>query len=177
MNTEKVNKEVKMRRNRAEFLTTVRDLLITVIVVYLISCVIFNIVIVSGSSMEPTLENGEIFIASHLFINPEKGDIVVCNPENYGKQIVKRVIGTGGDTILIEGGSGNVYVNGELLTEEYIKEPIYMPSDATFEVTVDEGFVFVMGDNRNHSADSRIKEIGQIPLESIQGEYLFTLIH
>ena len=91
---------------------------------------------------------------------------------SYGKPLVKRVIAKGGDTISIDYDSGMVMVNGEVLQEDYIAEPTYLGYDVTFPYTVPEGTVFVMGDNRNQSLDSRSTYVGCIDERDILGRVL-----
>ena len=107
---------------------------------------------------------------------PEKGDIVVVDKANYfGKSIVKRVIATEGDKLFIDYNTGNVYVNGVLLQESYIKEKINPQASENIDITIKEGHVFVMGDNRNGSSDSRLAEVGQINEKNILGKAVFII--
>ena len=152
-----------------------KDVIPAILITYLLFGVLFNIVIVSGISMLPTLNDGSIIVVKHAFYTPERGDIVVCTPPNYGKQLVKRVIAVAGDTVDINYATGQVYVNGELLEEDYINEETYTDYGTVFPLTVDEGHVFVMGDNRNHSYDSRYPTIGQVSVDVIRGGHILTL--
>ena len=105
-----------------------------------------------------------------------QGDVVIVDSyTSYGKPLVKRVIAKGGDTISIDYSTGAVTVNGELLQEDYIAEPTYLGYDVEFPYTVPEGTVFVMGDNRNRSADSRYASIGQIEESQVIGKVLCIL--
>lgn len=153
-----------------------RDILPAVIVSYLLFGVLFRLVIVSGDSMWPTLKNGSLVLSQHALYEPERGDIVICDPQSYGRTIIKRIIGIGGDTIDVDFESGAVYVNGEELDEPYVAEKMERNEDAVFPVTVEEGYVFVLGDNRNHSSDSRSPSIGQVPEDRIIGRYLGTIL-
>ena len=104
---------------------------------------------------------------------PQRGDVVIVDSyTSYGKPLVKRVIAKGGDTISIDYDSGMVMVNGEVLQEDYIAEPTYLGYDVTFPYTVPEGTVFVMGDNRNQSLDSRSTYVGCIDERDILGRVL-----
>ena len=120
---------------------------------------------VDGDSMDNTLQHGEILLIWSLGYSPQQGDVVVLNKTpvilpgwTEPRAIVKRVIATGGQTVDIDYGSGAVYVDGQRLDEPYIKEEMYLPYSATMQQThrvVTEGSVFVMGDKRNGSTDSR----------------------
>ena len=132
---------------------------------------------VDGSSMYPTLEDHSIMLVSNLNYDPARGDIVVLRKEGfYGDQpIVKRIIATGGDTVDIDPASGDVIVNGEVLDESYIAEKINTlekMGDIAYPQTVPEGCVFVMGDNRNASTDSRWAALGMVDERYILGHVL-----
>ncbi len=135
---------------------------------------------VVGSSMEPTLHNGNWVILSQVGMEytPEYGDIVVVSqPNGLDEVIIKRVIATGGQTVDINFDTGVVYVDGKALTEPYTAAPTYLNFDdgVTFPLTVPEGYVFVMGDNRNDSTDSRSSLIGCIRNEYILGKVKFSV--
>ena len=126
--------------------------------------------------MNPTLVNGDKIIVSNLFYDPKPGDIIVFRKDEYRDEpLVKRVIAVEGQTVNIDFERGIVYVDGEPIDEPYIAEPTKEPLDFTGEITVDEGCVFVMGDNRNHSTDSRYSLIGQVDERCIMGKVYFTL--
>ena len=122
------------------------------LVLVLIFSFFFRIIQVDGSSMVPTLVNGDKLIVWGAGYTPQRGDVVIVDSyTSYGKPLVKRVIAKGGDTVSIDYATGTVAVNGEVLQEDYIAEPTYLGYDVTFPYTVPEGTVFVMGDNRNQS--------------------------
>ncbi len=142
-----------------------------VIMAFIVFAVVFRVIGVDGNSMYPTLHDGDWVAVSGLSLSIDRGDIViVTQPWERNVPIVKRVIATGGDTVDIDFQRGEVYVNGELLDEPYINEPTTLRYDVQFPLTVDEGKVFVMGDNRNDSLDSRSSKIGFIDERYILGE-------
>ena len=151
------------------------------IVVAIIACVLLfsffvRLVDVVGESMHPTLENGDKIIVSNLFYEPKQGDIVVFRKDEYRDQpLVKRIIAVEGQTVSIDFDLGIVYVDGEPLDEPYVAEPTYESYDFGGEITVDEGCVFVMGDNRNQSTDSRYSVIGCVDKRCIMGKVYFTI--
>lgn len=145
---------------------------------------LFRIVEVDGSSMYETLHNGDrlLLLSRSVYRTPKCGDIVVVSKESFrnGRQIVKRVIATQGQTVDIDFEKRIVYVDGEALEESYVYFSEYATAlkqgDIQFPLTVDDGCVFVMGDNRNDSLDSRYSEIGQIDCREILGKVVFLLI-
>lgn len=147
--------------------------------VLLVTTFFFRHSVVEGSSMEQTLFDGEHIIISNFMYTPERGDIVVCedyslSAERLHKPIVKRVIGIPGDTVkFVNNGiyGSEVYVNGEKLIEDYVfVDGIDYTRGDTW--TVGEGEIFVMGDHRNNSSDSRDPEVGTIRTDSIIGKAL-----
>lgn len=129
---------------------------------------------VIGESMLPTLLSGDQLLVSDLFYTPKQGDIIVISKRSFRNEpIVKRVIAVEGQKIDIDFEAGKVYVDEAELDEDYILEPTYHYKDMTFPCTVPEGCVFVMGDNRNNSDDSRNSLLGFVDNEYIQGKVLF----
>ncbi len=131
-----------------------------------------RIIVVSGPSMEDTLINGDLMLVWSLGYTPKQGDIVVLTQESYQEDsIVKRVIATEGQQVDIDYPSNTVYVDDEALAEDYIKEEMFPPAygEGLNHVVVPEGCIFVMGDNRNHSADSRYPAIGIVDVRCVIG--------
>ncbi len=131
--------------------------------------------LVRGSSMEPTLWDGDCILVQMLGYGvPRPGDIVAIRAgDRKGKHLVKRIIATGGDTVQIDFEAGAVFVNGQRLEEPYINEATHLSGDLVFPVTVPEGCCFVLGDNRNHSQDSRSSALGFVPEGDIEGKVFF----
>ena len=140
-----------------------------------------RIIAVDGDSMLPTLHDRDMLLLRGVGYTPEQGDIVVLTkdfPGHVGEAIVKRVIAVGGQTIRIDYLESRVYVDGVALDEPYINESVMIqrPNLTIEELTVPEGSVFVMGDNRNDSSDSRISELGAIDNRYILGEAVMILL-
>lgn len=132
-----------------------------------------RVVTVSGSSMEPTLRNGDMLLLRSGAGGVEQGDVVVLTREDFlDEPIVKRVIATEGQTVVIDYTENSVTVDGERLKEPYVVEVMAQPyfSGPVETVTVPEGEIFVMGDNRNHSSDSRHPDLGTVDLRCVLGE-------
>lgn len=148
-----------------------------VIAVFLVFALMFRVVGVEGDSMNPTLNSGDWLAVSGAETEFERGDIVVVTqPWVRNVPIIKRVIAVGGDTVDIDFYTHEVFVNGELLDEPYIAEPTELRYDIDFPLTVDEGKLFVMGDNRNDSVDSRSSAIGLIDERYVLGRALVRLL-
>ncbi|NLM83097.1 MAG: signal peptidase I [Clostridiales bacterium] len=152
----------------------------------IVSAVIFGILVfvfvgrvmgVDGLSMLPTLHHEDKFIMSNLLYTPKQGDIVVIKTDAFGDTpIVKRVIATAGQTVDIDFEAGVVYVDGVPLDEPYTNAPTYAREDFIGPVTVPEGHIFVMGDNRNASTDSRSSLVGLVDTRRVLGRVLFILL-
>ena len=169
-----------------ELLDWVEAFVIAIFAVILIFIFFLRIVEVSGPSMNPTLTDKDRLILTHLNYTPERGDIVVVNAPGLEKCIIKRCIGIGGDTVEIDYNTNSVYINGEKLQEDYLGEEMrgdlasfdktYKTGDGKFTYHVPEETIFVLGDNRNHSTDSRFSYVGFVKLEDILGKAFFRFL-
>ncbi|MHA0855940.1 signal peptidase I [Paenibacillus sp. CMAA1364] len=158
-----------------------KAIVIAVVLVFLIRWLLFKPFIVDGPSMKPSFHTGERLIVNEILYDirdPKHGEVVVFHVPSEGRDFIKRVIGVAGDTVKVEGDT--VYVNGEPIEEPYIKAEVDLrheqnltynnkdfPNDYFPDGTVPEGHIFVMGDNRSDSTDSRM--IGYVPLGDIVG--------
>jgi len=134
---------------------------------------------VDGRSMMSTLHDNDRVIMSNLLYTPNNGDIVVFHSPSDtfgGTPLVKRVIAIGGQTVDINFDTGEVFVDGVVLYEPYINEPTRNRGSFQGPVTVPEGYVFVLGDNRNSSTDSRATEVGMVDVRYILGKVLLIAI-
>ncbi len=158
----------------------VQTLVCTVSAVVLVFAFAVRLVSVSGPSMRETLQDGDklLVVNSHLCGEYRQGDIVIFQRPDFedGEQIVKRVIATAGQTVDIDFDAGMVFVDGEALQEPYTREPTWLDEGLEFPVTVPEGCVFVMGDNRNDSKDSRYADLGAVDTRHIIGRAVLIAI-
>lgn len=147
--------------------------LCAVTVILVLFSTLFRPCTVQGNSMIPTLQNGDQLLLSNLNYQPKAGDIVAIRREG-DTPLIKRVIALEGDTLFIDPESGEVYRNGTLLDEPYltVKTPAVQ---AVGKITVPKGMVFVMGDNRVNSHDSRYADIGPVAVEDILGKAVWRL--
>lgn len=158
----------KNSKGKLEVFDWLEIIVASVIIVTILFTFVFKVVTISGDSMLDTLHSGERIIISKLFYTPERGDIVVIsrnadNSPDYNNNetcIIKRVIATEGQVVDIDFTAGVVSVDGVPLDEPYTNTPTNTRGDVVFPVTVPEGHVFVLGDNRNVSADSRKSTLG-----------------
>lgn len=146
----------------------------------LVFLLLFRVVVVSGTSMNSTLLDGDylLLLSSTFYQNPQYGDIIVASKESFdnGAPIVKRVIATEGQVVDIDFETGIVSVDGIVLDEPYTLTPTNMSEGVQFPLTVEEGCLFVMGDNRNGSKDSRHPEIGLVDKREVLGKVFFLFL-
>ena len=166
-------------RKRQDWLILCHDLVYILATVLLIFTFFIRMSRVEGGSMNPTLVNHDrmLLLSNIWYSEPQRGDIVVARVLEFSAEpIVKRVIAVAGDTVDIDFNRGIVYVNGYALDEPYIKELTYTDFDGegvTFPLVVERGHVFLLGDNRNDSYDSRYSGIGQVDARCILGKAIF----
>ena len=156
------------------------DFVTWLVAILLIFLLLFRVVVVSGPSMNETLVHGDylLLINNVLYSNPKQGDIIVAAKASFknGEPIIKRVIATEGQWVDIDFDAGVVYVNGTALEESYTKTPTNIYEGIDFPLMVDDGCIFVMGDNRNESKDSRSPEIGLIDKREVLGKAIFLFL-
>lgn len=161
--------EIASRRNIYDWIQCLSSALIVCVLLFIF---FFRVIDVVGTSMYPTLTNQDKMLVSDVFYTPKVGDIVVFKKDSYDpdKALVKRVIATEGQEINIDFDKGIVYVDGVAIEEDYINELTTTKLDFIGPQTVPTGCVFVMGDNRNMSTDSRKTEIGMVDNRLIIGK-------
>ena len=176
-NTEKLqnqpgeNQQEKKSDGRESY-EWVQALVCSVLTVVLLFTFGARLIGVDGHSMLPTLQNGDrmLVLNSVLYHDYKYSDVVVLRKDTFLKEpIVKRVIATAGQTGDIDFDSGTVYVEGEPLREDYINELTFLEEGTEFPLTVPEGHIFVMGDNRNRSSDSRDSNLGTVDTRYVIG--------
>ena len=178
-NTEKLESQNEPEENRQEQKIEGREayewvqaLVCSVLAVVVLFTFGARLIGVDGHSMVPTLQNGDrmLVLNSMLYHDYKYGDVVVLRKDTFlNEPIVKRVIATAGQTVDIDFDSGTVYVDGAALQEDYINELTFLEEGTAFPLTVPEGHIFVMGDNRNHSSDSRDSSLGTVDARYVIG--------
>lgn len=164
------------------YVTVLHDIVFMMAAIMLVFVFVVRLVGVKGSSMVPTYSDGDRVVLLSNFISDDykQGDVVVLIAPDYDEStpLIKRVIATEGQTININFASGKVYVDNELLDEDYINDiTTYNPGGMNYPVEVPKGCVFVMGDNRNHSTDSRNAKVGFVNKDEVLGKVVFRLFH
>lgn len=162
----------EMRTKTKNLFEIFESVICALVAVVLLLTFAFRVVTVSGSSMEPTLSNMNKVVISHLFYKPKTGDVIVLDSDIYPETLIKRLIATEGQTVDISAEDGSVTVDGVKLDEPYIMEAIDRNHIGNWEypVVVPPGKVFVMGDNRNKSTDSRFSMVGMVDERYIIGK-------
>ena len=161
---------------KAEIFDWLQSIVFAVIACVLLFMFVARVVTVDGGSMNPTLLHGDRLIVSNLSKNYEQGDVIVfVAPEYMDEPLVKRIIATEGQLVEINFDKGTVKVDEQELYEPYIAELTVDQQDFDEPIQVPEGCVFVMGDNRNRSTDSRTEEIGCVDTRYILGKAYFVM--
>ncbi len=177
MDVKKAGESPKKKENL--FLANLHDIVFLVAGVLLVFSLLFRVVIVSGPSMNDTLTDGDwlLLLGNVLSGEPEAGDIIVASKDAFddGKPIIKRVIATEGQTVDIDFEAGVVYVDNVALSEPYTLTPTTLYEGVEFPLTVEAGCIFVLGDNRDMSKDSRNAEIGLIDAREVLGKAIFLI--
>ena len=172
----KKEKKLGWKKSTVLYLHDLLYLLVAIMVLFLL---LFRVIIVSGDSMKMTLLDGDhlLLLSNNFYRNPQAGDIVVISKESFdnGAPIVKRVIATEGQTVDIDFTNGIVYVDDVPLQEDYINNLTTYDEGVVFPLTVEDGCIFVLGDNRAVSKDSRNPEIGQIDTREVLGKAIYLL--
>ncbi len=174
-------KQVNWKKELRDWIIAI---LVAVALALLIRNFVFTLVNVKGASMEPSLHEGDRLYVNRLMYEPQKGDVVIFKPaSDPDRPYVKRVIATAGDTVYIDFNTGDVYLNDKIIDEPYIKEKtknidsyirnLMLQNKYSREnpIVIQPGYIFVMGDNRNNSRDSRY--LGPVPLDEIIGGAVF----
>ena len=168
------------KEQQKNILAYLHDLVFGLVGVLLVFMLVFRMVVVSGPSMKQTLINGDslILLSNVFYKTPRYGDVIVASKDSFkdGEPIIKRVIATEGQWVNIDFEKGIVYVDDVALDEPYTNTPTNLYEGMQFPLQVKSGCVFVMGDNRNDSWDSRSTDIGLVDCREILGRALFLAI-
>lgn len=172
-----------------DIMEILETMMVSVFVILLLFTYFIRPVTVDGHSMVPTLNNGDRLVMYRLFYKPHTGDVIIINNHeahvlengtvipletHLVECLIKRVIAVSGQELRIDASKGEVWVDGELLDEPYINEPVLTDDRAfSYPITIPEGYVFVMGDNRNHSTDSRSPYVGLVSEKDVMGKAFF----
>ncbi|MDY3225137.1 MAG: signal peptidase I [Candidatus Faecousia sp.] len=174
------DKKTEKRSWQQGLVLYIHDLIYMLIVVMLLFLVVFRVIVVTQDSMFSTLWDGDyLLLVSELFCGePKQGDIVVVSKQSFdnGKPIIKRVIATEGQCVDIDFESGTVYVDGVALDEPYLHQKTNNEEGTVFPLTVGEDCIFVLGDNRSVSLDSRSPQIGQIDRREVLGKAVLLML-
>ncbi|MBQ2898098.1 MAG: signal peptidase I [Clostridia bacterium] len=154
---------------KREILEWVVSILVAVVLALVIRQFVFTVVRVDGESMVPTLHHNDRLIVWRLGYTPQNGDIIVLHQAGH-QPYIKRIIANEGQTVDIDFETSTVYVDGVALKEDYIADLTKVRGNVNFPVTVGEDEVFVLGDNRNNSRDSRFSDVACVDYDDILGK-------
>ena len=186
---EKAEDKKDFRHEIIEWMEVVVSALVAVVLVFTF---FVRIATIQGPSMENTLHNGEKVLISKVAYTPKQGDVVVVSRNynavdpskikwpadpNNSEPIIKRIIAVEGQKVDIDFDKGIVYVDGKALDEPYTKTPTNVKADVQFPLIVPEGCVFVLGDNRNNSTDSRFSQLGNEGNGMVKEEYIIGCVY
>lgn len=172
LNEDNSAKVKKVRDGKMNVFEVFQAIISALVVITILFTFAFRVVNVDGTSMKPTLQNNDKVIVSTVGYEPQRGDIVVISStDGLREPIVKRIVAVGGDTVDINFTTGVVTVNGT--EEDYTDELTSQQFDIAFPITVPQGTVFVLGDNRGNSLDSRSTRVGCVDERLIVGKVLF----
>lgn len=171
----------RMQALKNDLFFWLQALVAALVLLILLFAFVGRVITVDGTSMFPTLHHKDVLLVHNIRYTPEQGDIIVLTKDfsgYVGQPIVKRVIAVGGQTVRIDYEQDKVFVDGEALNEPYLNEAVMNRPGGSLtidELTVPEGCVFVLGDNRNHSSDSRHVELGAIDERYILGKAIMII--
>lgn len=179
-NAEKRNTKERKLNWKQLIVLYLHDWLFLLIAIFLLFLLLFRVIVVSGDSMYATLWDGDylLLLSNAFYHEPKHGDVVVISKESFddGKPIIKRVIATEGQTVDIDFDQGIVYVDGQALQEDYTHNLTTREEGMHFPLVVEDDCIFVLGDNRGVSLDSRSPEIGQIDKREVLGKAIFLML-
>ena len=163
-----------------DLFTWLQALTFALVIIMIVFTFFARIIGVDGHSMEPTLQDRDMLLLQCAGYEPRQGDVVVLHKSfsTTGEPIVKRVIAVGGQSVHIDYDTSTVYVDGEPVDDSYLGEPMVQPGSSTMQGTdwdIPEGSVFVVGDNRHYSSDSREESLGPVENQYVLGRALVVL--
>ena len=171
--------DCKQAEKQKTILSCMHDVVFFIVPLLFVFVFMFRVVVVSGPSMKNTLVSGDFLLVLNqtFYHKPKHGDIIVASKDNFknGEPIIKRVIATEGQTVDIDFENGIVYVDGVALEERYTATPTNEEEGMTFPLMVEDNCIFVMGDNRNSSKDSRNPDIGLVDKREVLGKAIFLI--
>lgn len=168
------NKNHDQKSNKDEIISWVKVIVSALLIAIVLRTFVFQMALVNQISMDPTLHEGQMLVISkinYIVGNPERGHIVVLKDEVENKLLIKRVIGLPGEVVQLK--NGKVYINSKELQPDYTSFPTFAYTQE--EWTLPEGEYFVLGDNREHSRDSRLENVGLVDRKDIIGRAVFRI--